>query len=511
MDELREVLAGRRGRLLVALLIGEFGAAMTGTAYSSVLPVASAELHGAALYGATVVSANFATLLVLTTGVGSLGRISQRHARRAALRLRSGCVGADSPHSRPALAPTRRVLGLHWRRLGELRARGCLLVATLLFLVGVALSAGAPSMWFVLVGMVVRGLAAGVLAGFELTAVGALYDDRLRPRVVGLFAICWLLPSLVGPVANSLLTLAVSWRLALAWPAVLVVGSRVLIGRDADLVPWGGGAGRSLEFTPALGLLGALVAAACAPAVTGPGGVLMLVGGVLAAAALSVRVLARRLGGDHARLALMVVFALLCLTFFGGHQLASLAAIEGLGYGVATAAVTVGAAQIAWSLLGLRGATPLRPDARILGLVLVAAALAVVGLALVGGVGGVSGRVALIGGWTVGGIGMGLAYRELFSDAVAGLPAERVEPAAVALTFAELAATTIGSLAVGGWYSLGHVDGVAPRWTLGSAYLCLAAVAAATSVLVVRRRLLVCDPSDPDGRVSAAHTAPPCG
>lgn len=434
MGELREVLAGRRGRLLIALLIGEFGAAVTGTAYSSVLPVASAELHGAALYGATVVAANFATLLVLTTGHG----------------------------------------------LARLRARGSLLVATLLFVVGVALSAGAASMWFVLAGMVVRGLAAGVLAGFEMTAVGALYDDRLRPRAIGLFAIVWLLPSLVGPLVNSVLTLAFSWRLAMAWPALLVVGSRVFIGRDADLVPWGGGATRTLRIGPGLALLAALVAAACAPAVTGPGGVLLLVVGTLTAGALSVTILAGRLAGDRDRLGLVVVFALLCVTFFGGHQLASLAAIDGLGYGIVTATVTIGGAQVAWSLLGVRGTGRLPVDDRPLGLLLVATALAVVGLALIGDVGGSLGRVALVGGWTLAGVGMGLAYRELSSDALAGLPAERVEHAAVALTFAELAATTIGSLAVGGWYSLGHVDRVAPRLSLGSAYLALAAVGAVT-------------------------------
>lgn len=436
-----EIFAGDRGRLLVALLLGELGAAVTGTAYSTVLPIASAELHGAGLYGATLVAGSFATLLVLATGVGPLARLSPR---------------------------------------------GALALGTLLFVAGVALGAGAIAMWQVLLGMVVRGLAAGLLAGLELTAVGALYDDGLRPRVVGLFAIVWLLPSVAGPVANSLLTMAVSWRLALAWPVVLVVASRVMVGRRLDLVPWHRETSGRLAARPALALLAGLVLAACAPAVAGTGGAVLLLAGLALAAAASVAVLARRLGDDPPRLRRMLVFAVLCLTFFGGHQLASLAAIEGLGDGVVTAAVTVGAAQAAWSLLGLRRRQAFPFDDRVVGLALVAAALVIVAAVLLARPGGGMGRVALVGGWTVAGVGMGLAYRELFSDGLAGLPTEAVSTAAVALTFAELAATTIGSLGVGGWYSLGHVDGIAAHESLGGAYLLLGVVAAGAGVAAWR-------------------------
>lgn len=435
---LREIFAGRRGRLLAALLAAELGAAVTGIAYSTVLPVASEELHGAGLYGACVVAANLASILVLATGLGPLARLS---------------------------------------------ARRTLLLATVGFLLGVALCAGAWSMWLVLAGMVVRGLAGGLLAGFGLTAIGALYDDRLRPRVVGLFAVVWLVPSLAGPVLNSVVTLASSWRVAMAWPAVLVVLARVLVGRDADLVPWTREQARRLDVGPALLLLGGLAAAACAPAAGGAAGIALLVGGVALAAATSATVLRHQVG-DPGRLRVMVTFALLCLAFFGGHQLASLAAVAGLGRGVVTAAVTVGAAQVAWSLTGLRRGgrrTPLG-DAPVVGLALVAVGLAVLAATLLARPDGPVGPVLLVGGWTVGGTGMGVAYRQLFSDALGGLETAAVAPAAVALEFAELAATTVGSLAVGGWYSLGHVDGAPAHTTLGSALAVLAVVAVAAAL-----------------------------
>lgn len=85
---------------------------------------------------------------------------------------------------------------------------GSLLLATALFVVGAGLTAGAVSMVMVLVGTIIRGLAGGLLAGLGLTALGALYGDDLRPRVVGLFAVMWLLPSLIGPVANAAITVA---------------------------------------------------------------------------------------------------------------------------------------------------------------------------------------------------------------------------------------------------------------------------------------------------------------
>jgi hypothetical protein len=48
-SSLRAVFAGRRGRLLAALLLAEFAAAVQGIAYATVLPLASRDLDGARL------------------------------------------------------------------------------------------------------------------------------------------------------------------------------------------------------------------------------------------------------------------------------------------------------------------------------------------------------------------------------------------------------------------------------------------------------------------------------
>ncbi|WP_091541138.1 hypothetical protein [Modestobacter sp. DSM 44400] len=51
---LRAVFADRRGRLLLALLLAEFAAAVQGIAYITVLPLAARDLDGSRLYGATL-------------------------------------------------------------------------------------------------------------------------------------------------------------------------------------------------------------------------------------------------------------------------------------------------------------------------------------------------------------------------------------------------------------------------------------------------------------------------
>lgn len=192
-SSLGAIFAGRRGRLLTALLVTEFGAAVQSIAYSTVLPIASRALGGSALYGATLAAGSFAMIFVLATGPGPFGRLSS----------------------------------------GQM-----LLVGAVMYVAGVLLAATAVSMAYVLAGAVVRGLAAGLLAGFGLTAIGALFEDAVRPRVFGLFALVWLLPSLAGPVLNALVAVAAGWRWAMAWPAAVVLIGRMLIARDSALIPW---------------------------------------------------------------------------------------------------------------------------------------------------------------------------------------------------------------------------------------------------------------------------------
>jgi hypothetical protein len=94
---LRVVFRGRRGRLLAALLLAEFGAAVQSAAYSTVLPIASRELDGSALYGATLAAGALTTIAVLAAGPRVFGALSP--ARRCW--SRRACTSSASRPPRP--------------------------------------------------------------------------------------------------------------------------------------------------------------------------------------------------------------------------------------------------------------------------------------------------------------------------------------------------------------------------------------------------------------------------
>lgn len=441
---LREILAGRRGRLLIALLFTEFGAAVQSTAYSSVLPIVSNDLGGAQLYGATLVAGTFTTILVLAFGSGPFARFG------------------------PA---------------------GSLLLATVGYVIGVGLQVGAVSMAMVLAGNIVRGLAGGLWAGFGLSALGALYDDALRPRVVGLFAVMWLLPSLVGPVANSAITIAVGWRAAMAWPAVLVLCGRFLIGRHVSMIPWEKSSSGRLQIPSTLVLLGGLIVAAAAPAPHNHYGVLMLLVGLTAAMVAALRIVRGQVGDDRLRRLTMTVMFLLCWAFFGSNNIVSLAAINALGYGIVAASTAVGVGVLGWAITGMR---PISIDARlgdtqIVGLAILVGALVLLSVSLLA-LTGVPALTLLIAAWAAGGIGMGLAYNRIFSESVDRLPAEKTYIGAVAVEFADECGQAIGTLMTGGTYSLASTLGIDATRSLGTAFGILAAAALAGVIVRITRQ-----------------------
>lgn len=191
---LRSIFRGPRGRLLAAFLMTEFAASVSGLSYAAVLPVAALELDGLALYGAAVAA----------TGVVSI-----------------------------AVIPFGAVLYSRWGPRRQLWA------STVVYLIGVGLSALAPSMGVLVAGLAVRGIAAGMLGGLGLGVLSGLYDEpKERERAFGLFAAMWVLPSLVGPAVNVLLLTTVGWRWSMVWPAAVLVASRILVSRSLAIVEW---------------------------------------------------------------------------------------------------------------------------------------------------------------------------------------------------------------------------------------------------------------------------------
>ena len=161
---------------------------MSGLSYAAVLPVAARELDGVALYGPAVTAAGVVGIAVMPVGAYLYGRLG--------------------PQSQ-------------------------LCLSTGVFLLGVALSVTAMTMEVLIAGLATRGLAAGLLAGLGLGVLSGLYDDpRERERALGMFALMWVVPSLISPLVNSAILLSVGWRPAMAWPAILLLIGRMLVSRS---------------------------------------------------------------------------------------------------------------------------------------------------------------------------------------------------------------------------------------------------------------------------------------
>jgi len=428
---IRAIFAGRRGRLLAALLFAEFGSAMQGIAYSSVLPIASRELDGSYLYGAVVVAGSFTTIAVLAFGGGVFTRMG---------------------------------------------AKSLLLWSTLLYVVGVMLCAGAQTMGWILLGVIVRGLSAGILAGFGLTAIGALYEDSLRHRVLGLYAIVWLLPTLAGPTMNALVTVMFGWRAAMAWPAFLIVFARVLIGRDVVLVPWNRGVDRKLGSpVPGALLLVGLILCAVAPNVGGVLAVAMVCFGLLASIIISIRLLFDQVGISRFRFRRTVAFFGLCLAYFGASIAVPLAVIADYRFGILASSVAVGSSLITWSLSGLLAGAVDRwvREPIAMGMILLALGLMLMLSARVYFGVGTTSFVILVSSWSVSGFGMGLAYPRLSSKVMDEMETGSVHKAAIAVQFAESSGYAVGVIVGGGLYSLMSSLGVGVTTSLNLSLLLL--------------------------------------
>lgn len=111
------------------------------------------------------------------------------------------------------------VLGGHWAdRSG---ARRPLALGMVLSVVTLLVSASSASIWQLVAGRFVDGLAAGMVAVSVTTAIGQSYPEYLRPRMLAMMSASWIIPSLVGPPIAGVVAEAWSWRTVFYGLAVL--------------------------------------------------------------------------------------------------------------------------------------------------------------------------------------------------------------------------------------------------------------------------------------------------
>jgi MFS family permease len=295
------------------------------------------------------------------------------------------------------------------------------------YLAGVAISASASSMWILIAGLALRGVAAGMMGGLGLGILSGLYPDSSeRERAFGLFAAMWVIPSLVGPIVNAALLATVGWRWSMIWPALLLILGRILVSRSLSIVAWAPtGEGQGVRAA------GAFAAIACAivlaqAGVAAPIPWLWAVAlGILALAlVLPFRLALRRLVPGQSRAqAGGWMLALVCGSYFAVNALVPLLAVAFVDRSGVLGAVLVSLGPLVWaafSASGLGARIPRRRVPLVAGVAFPSAAILVSGWALIGAESTIGGIIALGLAMLLIGLAMGAAYPRVMTATFEG-------------------------------------------------------------------------------------------
>jgi MFS family permease len=104
-----------------------------------------------------------------------------------------------------------------------------LLLAMVLFALGLVVCGTAPSMEVLVAGRVVQGLGSGAMTVCLYVVVGLVFPAVLQPAVFASFAAAWVLPSLFGPALAAFVAHAAGWRWVFLGVVVLVGAAALLI------------------------------------------------------------------------------------------------------------------------------------------------------------------------------------------------------------------------------------------------------------------------------------------
>ncbi|MER5882862.1 MFS transporter [Streptomyces sp. NPDC001941] len=88
---------------------------------------------------------------------------------------------------------------------------------------GLLLSGTASGMWLFIAGRAVQGVGGGLVIVALYVVIGRAYPERLRPSIMAAFAAAWVVPSVVGPLAAGTVTEHLGWRWVFIGIPVLVV------------------------------------------------------------------------------------------------------------------------------------------------------------------------------------------------------------------------------------------------------------------------------------------------
>lgn len=392
------------GRLTLGLALAVVATAFESLAVATILPTATTQLGGLALYGWAFSAFMLASLIGISVG------------------------GSQNDRAGPSLV---------------------FLAGILLFVAGLVVSGLASSMPILVGGRTLQGAGAGLLSAVSYAAIAQAYAVDLQPRMLATLSSAWVVPGLIGPGVAGLVAEHASWRWVFLGLVPLPVIAAVLVLPALRRLPVATspaeGSGRTwlavqLGFGASMGLVGISLR-------TWEFALLLLVTGSLVAVHALRRLLPAGTGVARAGLpAAIASMALLNFAFFGTEAFLPLALSHVRRAPVLLSGASLTAAALTWTL----GAwLPVRFAERVGRGPIIFAGLGVLGAGLLGSLSLLFPSVPTASAvfvWGVAGLGMGLAFA---TTAAAILETAAPGHAGVASSSLQLAQVLGAALATG--------------------------------------------------------------
>ena len=330
-------------------------------------------------------------------------------------------------------------------------------VAGLLFFgTGLAVAGLAPTMGVLVAGRVLQGMGAGAVPSVAYATIGRCLPGSLRARMMAVLSTAWVAPGLAGPALAALVAHAFGWRWVFLGllPVVAVAGSIAVPALIRLGPPAATTSGEPRLIDALRTAAGATLLLAGLTLAAGSGDVLagcalILVGVVAGLPSLRRLVPPGTLTARAGLPAVILTRGLLTFTFFGADAYVTLAVTTIRHHtpvyaGVAVTGATLSWTAGAWVQARLNDTWEGRRLIRI-GLVIVLASIAGMVVALQPAIPAWSALVA----WTVGGLGMGLAFAPISLMMLREAPPGQEGRVSASLNLADVLGTAIG-IGIGG-------------------------------------------------------------
>ncbi len=293
--------------------------------------------------------------------------------------------------------------------------RPALVVGFLVFAIGLVLAGTAPSMAVLVLGRFVQGLGGGTMNLAVMVVVARLFDGHERAVLMTWMSVAWMLPAFVGPVVAAWLATTFSWHwVFFSVLPLMALGGGLILGPllRADLAPVPRETDRAHGDARVLasGLLVAAGAAALQLAGQQPGWAwVALIGVVALALGLPVLLPAGYRPAGAGLAATVNVRALVTGAFFGAETFLTLMLVRAEHLELRDAGLVLTIGSIGWTIgswLQSRRWLAWRRDR----IITIGAAAVVAGLGLAAMAAWLPGQLlwAVLVGWVIAGLGMGL-------------------------------------------------------------------------------------------------------